>query len=521
LARQYALASARRAFTEGVLYPPHFSHYAHHFSNWSASALKNLDLEDELRKLAEEAAASENPHRVTAAAGFYGGRGDTEKAIRLYQKAYEMPGSDRRNLAYYLYQHYYQRKTKTDLEKALEMLETMRKTGNPNFSGYHQEWNYLQSKVSLLYQLDKKDEARALVRECFGKTAFSRQGYWSYSQLATHAQNAKDWALAAEVYEQMIRIMRRQPGVSQDWSTLSNFYLSCANAYAEAGEAQKAVDSLLRGLSLIPREQSQWYQQIVQETLRRSLKGKSLDAVVAEHEKQVAATGAEKPHLRLVFAEAYRQAGKTREMLRQQRIAANLMLKDVPLRRQIVDAYLGLGEKESAIEALLEWARFDAQNLEIYQRLGDLYQQMGKAEQAILAWATMAEVRPREAEGYRAYAKKLCDIKLLDEAAVAFRKAVKYRPTEFAIAEELSQVYSGLNQQDRIPALWTDGESACRKAIEDFKDDPTPWLSLGRFLVKQNRRQEARKLYEEICRRHWPRFHSETVNEASQQLHKL
>ena len=107
------------------------------------------------------------------------------------------------------------------------------------------------------------------------------------------------------------------------------------------------------------------------------------------------------------------------------------------------------------------------------------------------------------------------------KAAVAYRQAVKYRPTEYDIAAELAQVYAQLGANAKTLPLWTDGEAACRHAIENLQDDPASWLNLGRFLEAQNRKDDARKLYEQIAARRWPRFQNETYATVRERLGKL
>jgi tetratricopeptide (TPR) repeat protein len=226
--------------------------------------------------------------------------------------------------------------------------------------------------------------------------------------------------------------------------------------------------------------------------------------------------------LRVFFGDAYERQRKHRESLEQYAIAAELMTKDMDLRKKVVDGYRKLGDLDAAIRAYLSWAKLDARNIEIYKGLGDLYKEQGRNALARAAYAAMAEARPREASGRRAYAKVLMGMKDHAAAAREFRKAVRYRPTEFDIAAELADVYRKLGQTERIDDdLWAAGERACRQSIKDLPDDPLPWLSLGRFLTEQGKDAEARELYREIIKRPWPRFRNVTVSEARRRLSKL
>ncbi len=137
------------------------------------------------------------------------------------------------------------------------------------------------------------------------------------------------------------------------------------------------------------------------------------------------------------------------------------------------------------------------------------------------AYATMAEIRPREAEGHRAYARVLAEKGEYNKAITRYVAARKYRPTEFEIARELADLYRQADRKEQITELWKDGEKACRTAIENLPDDPLPWLNLVRFLKAQDRTDEARNLCRRILHRDWPRFENETRSEANKLLESL
>jgi tetratricopeptide (TPR) repeat protein len=308
-----------------------------------------------------------------------------------------------------------------------------------------------------------------------------------------------------------------------DASNVSRLYTALAGAYATQGDGQKAIDACLRGLSLIDRNQQRDYYHNLRQALLDII-GKQVpggpDAVVAHYEKTMTAEG-EMPQMRIVFGEAYREAGQEQKALSQFSIAADLLPKDTVLRKEVIDGYRRLGQQDKAEQAYLSWAKLDPQNIEVYRGLGQLYEELGRQQDAMAAYATMAEVRPREAEGHRAYGQVLVAKKYDREAVVHYLKAVQYRPTEFDIASELAGVYETLGRTDDIRAVWTNGEAACHRSMEDLPDDPLPWLNLARFLKAQGRKDEARELCQRILVRPWPRFVHETQVEAGAILGSL
>ncbi|HEY3323116.1 MAG TPA: VIT domain-containing protein [Planctomycetota bacterium] len=476
------------------------------------AVLKNMGLEEEAVALAKAAAESNDGRRVACAANFnWAHLQNGAEAKRLYQRALTLNDVDENAVA----QEFFRllsdsRRIKADWSDALEVLEKLKALKA------YDEPTYLRERARCLYAGNRTDEAREALRKVLGRREVMRRGYWELHNIADLARTASDWTLSAEVWEKAISALRRTSR-QIDPGTAGQAYGACAEAYAKAGQKDKALDCYLRGMSVVPRNTDQ-YKELTKQALKSALKGEALDKAAAEYEKDAASNGNERPHLRLAFAEGYRQAGNTAQVLHHLRIAANLLPKDTELRQQVIDGYKKASDTEAALGAYAEWAKFDPQNIEIYRGLGDFYESLGRREDALLAWATMAEIRPREAEGYRAYAQKLVSIGKHDAAAVALRHAIKYRPTEFAIVKELADAYEKLNQKEKAAELWTAGETACRKATEDFADDPQPWLDLGQFLKAQGRAADAEDHYRKILARSWPRFQRETYDEANKRL---
>ncbi|MCY3021926.1 MAG: hypothetical protein NTW87_23185 [Planctomycetota bacterium] len=480
--------------------------------------LEKLGLRDDIAAMVREAGASDDPRRVVlAAAHMQNVRDQVGEAKRLYRRALTLPGADERNILSQLYHvcAYQYGNQKPDWGDAIELLEKLK-----TLNVYNEE-QYMAERGRCLYGLKRPDEAREIYRKLLASPTYWRQGYWQMQNLAHQFEQDKDWTMATEAWELAIKLLRRQSRGQIDANMAVQFYQACAQAYGQLGDKDKALDCFLRGMSVIPRNNS-YYQQILDAALKQVLHGEALDKAVEDYEKSVASSGgAERPHLRIAFADGYRKANNPRKMLYHLGIASNLLPKDTQLRQQVIDGYKQLGDNEGALSAYCDWAKFDPQNIEVYRAMGDLYQSLGRQEEALLAWATMAEIRPREAEGYRAYAGKLTQVGQVEAAAVALRHAIRYRPTEFDISKELADVYRKLGQGERIPALWTAGETECRKAMEDFADDPLPWLNLGRFLGAQNKTQEERDLYGKILQRQWPRFQRETHDDARKRLQEM
>jgi tetratricopeptide (TPR) repeat protein len=330
--------------------------------------------------------------------------------------------------------------------------------------------------------------------------------------------------MKAECYEQGVRLMSGGDGRNYA-SQIAEYYTALGVCYVNTGAPDKAAEMFARSLAMIDRKQSDstWRYQNVRQQLVNAVAKNSpngLDDVVAYYEKNMRSNG-EMPQMRIAFALGYRESNQQEKSLAQFEIAANLLPQDASLRQEVVNGYVGLKQYGKAEQACLAWAKFDTQNIDVYKKLGELYDEMNRPQDAMMAYASMAQARPREAEGHRAYAQALVAKRMRTQAVVEYVKACRYRPTEFAIASELAALYDTPDQGQKKTQLWKDGEAACRQAMKDLPDDPLPWLNLARFLIAQDRKAEARDLCEQITKRQWPRFASESSSQAREIMSKL
>jgi tetratricopeptide (TPR) repeat protein len=477
--------------------------------------LDQLGLRAQLDGLAAEAGRSESPVSLRLVGDYLAWRGQQAEAKRLYLlAAKKAEGQERRWLLGNMYSLYRGWKPAPDWSAARDCLEERHRWG------FVDEYEYRLESGRCLYGLNRGDEARRVFRELLASHAIFRHGqeYWvpeSEIRLVGEAcEVAKDWEMAAEVYEAGLHLLaawRSDNYVEQ----LAAFSARCANAYVQAGRGDKALELCVQGLGMVPADYGYGLRSIAAQYL---LKESRRDQVIADYEKSVAAPGGrENPQLRMIFAETC-SGQQEAERLRHLSIAADLLPKDLALRKSVIDGYTRLGNHPEVIKAYLAWARTEPQNLKIYSDLGAYLKGAGRDEEAMLAWGTLAEVQPQEAEGHRAYAQILGSLGMDEAAARELRKALRSRPVEYDLACELAAVYRRLKQEQRLGPLWVEGEKACRQAIADFADDPGPWLNLGRFLKEQGRDADAREVYEQILKRSWPRFQAEAHGEAQLRL---
>ena len=480
---------------------------------------RSLKMIGEIRRLAEEAEKRKgvSVEGLQQVAQFYHSDDKRKRSEAVYRRILSLPGTNRshKQSAFgQLYSLYVSYDDTKDYGGALEMLEEWRKVGGLD------RRSYLRYRVDCLYNLKKQKDARETVRELLQIRRY-RQYYWEAEDLANVCRNHKDPAMEVACLEHALRWMRLTRQVQPEY--VSRFYAALGNAYYALNEKGKGLDAVLRGLSLINRNNNAGYYEQLRRELMELMKkdaGEDLEKMVAHYEKHML-KGGEMPQMRIAFAQAFRESGKEAEAIGQFAIAADLLPKDTSLRQEVIKGYQRLKQFDAAEAAYLSWARLDPQNIEVYRGLGAFYDARGDDKAAMAAYASMAEARPREVPGHRAYAQVLLKKDRPVDAITAYQKAIKYRPTEFSLVKELAEVLKKRNRPAQVMDLWLAGEKACRQSMEDLPDDPLPWLNLARFLNAQGKPGEARKLCRKILSRHWPRFARDTQNEANQILSQI
>jgi tetratricopeptide (TPR) repeat protein len=504
---QFALQSAARSHFSGESVP--------RFWDRDETLFRAVGLENFPERLAREAASSGDPARAFRSAKYFELRGKPAKARTLLRHCLSRGAHDPRILAR-LY----------DLSafgEEPQWHEAMRCLDSLFALGAIGEGAYLLGRSRCMYLMKDLTGGRKSGRAFMALPGSTRDGH-ALNELTRISKEAGDHGFTAEILETMIR-NKKEAGPFQSWE-VQQLYERLAAAYEIGGKLGKAEETCLRALSLVPR--NRWPHPSLQDKLLKLWLGDlfglldggdravlaRLDSVVTRHEEEVRTSGLEKPQLRLALARAYERARNPKKRLQQLRIASEHLPEDHELKRDLSRALLNQERFEEAVVVLRAWSKSDPQNLEVWEQLGNTYMNMGRRELAEMAWSSLAEARPREAAGHRAYARILSRRGDAEDAAVALRKAVRNRPTRYEIARELSACYRKLDQWVRIPPLWTEGERACREAMERFPDDPDPWLNLARFLHEQKRIGEEKSLLKKILERSWPRFQRETHSEA-------
>jgi hypothetical protein len=479
------------------------------------NCIEHLGLVDTFRKFATDALDSDDPQRVFNAAVFASYASNYKhkmfvEAERGFRKLLDMNAPH--NQKQQTYNHLYSLYTNSHFKRwtdAIEILEPWKNAGN-----LKQE-TYLHNRAYCLYKLRRNKEGREVALELLKQPNYRRY-YWNAQNIATWCREAKDYITEVECLEHGMRWMRYIGQLQPNYVT--QFYTAMGNAYRNMGETEKSYEAFLRGMSLLNRNRNDWHYRNITENLIKAMKqdakGSGPDDMVAYYEKNML-KGGEMPHMRIAFGDAYEKAGQNLKSLQQYSIAADLIPKDTSLRDKVINGFIKEGRQDLAEKEYLSWAKLDPQNIKIYKRLGELYEKMDLFRLAMSAFTSMPEARPREAEGHQEFAKILISKNKLKEAVAPYEKAVRYIPTLFSIADEYAKLQSQLGADGkRLHQIFTNGEEACRRAIEVLEDDPLPWLNLARFLKAQKRKAETQSLLKEILNKKWPRFARETRDEA-------
>jgi len=308
----------------------------------------------------------------------------------------------------------------------MEQRESFRTRGDHFFGtpeGHYATW--AETNARLLAKLGKRDDALKAYQEA--SKALGKRDYTERRGLAQGALDNGFYDFAIEEMRLALRAYeaaRRRGEASVD--DIVECYRSLAKAYQAKGEEQKAVDELLTGLTRVPEDSRGELTRDLMDIYERSGK---LDALVADYEREAAATRVEKPMLRVVFGDLYRQKEALDQALKQYRAALEVAPHYSHVRQRVVEILKEQKRPAELIEAYRQWVRAEPKRLDAYKELGRLLREDGRDEEAMRAYTAMLDALPTEAESHREMARIFADFDFGAELAM-WKKVVQFRPEE-------------------------------------------------------------------------------------------
>jgi len=169
---------------------------------------------------------------------------------------------------------------------------------------------------------------------------------------------------------------------------------------------------------------------------------RELEVLVTEHPMRE-----EVPWSRRVMGHAYARLSRWPEAIEQQRMTLAMTPHDAEARRLLVDAYNSLGvdlaQRQSFGEAIMQFRNalnYDEQNPSARYNLATAFFDAGQMKDAFAEAERALALNPTNADAHHLIGKLLALQGRLTESIVSFETAVKLRPDDAVIREDLARV---------------------------------------------------------------------------------
>jgi predicted Zn-dependent protease len=322
-------------------------------------------------------------------------------------------------------------------------------------------------QAKLLAQLKQTDEY------------FHQDGRWQEDAISSLAYGCLENHLfeqSVAYYEEVISLHQRmQPRRGIGNETLSGYYGNLSKAYAGLRKTVEAVDAACGAIvSWGPRQDRR---DDVLRVLKSVLRdAPDLDDYVAHLDKQSAEEGVDNPVVRKALGKVYFDKQQYKQAIVQLKLARELQPNDQETHENLVTCYDKLGDKQGAVDQLLESLRLSRRNISLYQDLGRRYDELEQPVSAERARTSIVEALPNESEGH-------------------------------AMLAEIRQ------QQNR----WSDAIGHWRQVAEIRSLEPTGLLKLATAQVHQKQWAAATAACGKLRARTWP----ERFRDVDRQIREL
>jgi|GEM_PF-5728832 len=364
-----------------------------------------------------------------------------EMALKYYEMALESSGLRRRNQV--LQRTVEVHKKQGEWQKALDRVNEWIKSD--------QGYNRKAQQGYFLAKLGRTEEALKAYEEASGLAGDRAQNYYNRREVGKSAFEAGLYDFAIEKLTLSLRMhdySRR--GNRADDSHMRDCYSYLAKCYRGKGEMKKAVDTLLTAVTRVREGRRRQLYDELKTTLRES---GELDQLIAEYEREAEETRTEKPVLRMIFGDIFRDQGKNDDAIRHYKAALEVAPSNADIRKRVIEllareAKRDPNRQDELIAQHRDWARYDPKNTEHYRRMGELLKRTGREAQAMRAYTTMIEAMPTEAASHRDMARIYSNMGRPDDATTMWKRVVKFRPEEPDGYRGLAQSYIRSRQPD-------------------------------------------------------------------------
>ncbi|HUW35572.1 MAG TPA: hypothetical protein VM223_28510 [Planctomycetota bacterium] len=314
-----------------------------------------------------------------------------------------------------------------------------------------------------LAKLGRMDETAAAYEDASKMLGGQRRDYGNRRQLGASAREAGlfDFAIKALNLAIWEHDLQQRGNTWRDENHLQECYRELARCYHGKGETEKAIDQLLLAQTRVAAGRRS---DIHRDLLAMFKDDAALNDYIAKYEREAAETKLEKPGLRALFGDVFREKQQWDEALRHYQAALDTAPNRGDIRERAVEILRRQNRRDELIRQYREWATYDPKNIQNYRQLGQLLKDAGRETDAMRAYSTMLEAMPTEAESHREMAGIYSRERRFPEAIAMWKKVVQYRPEEPQSYYGLAQSYAGGGQRNMANGVY---EEMLAKKWED------------------------------------------------------
>ncbi len=300
------------------------------------------------------------------------------------------------------------------------------------------------------FHTNRQADLLALLKQT--DTLFHQKDRWTETVMAGLGQSCLEnqlYAPAVAYYKELIPLHERtQPRRGIGNGILSGYYSNLALAYAGLHKTAEAVDASSAAIVSWGPNQTNRAQalEILKQVLRQA---NDLDQYVRDLDKQSAETGLQNPIVRKVLGQIYFEKEKYAQAIAQLQLAGELQPNDAETQQTLIACYDKQGDKEGAIQQLLQSVQVVRRDIKRYQELGRRLESMGQHKETERAYTSIVGVLPNESESHALLAEIREQQNRWPEAAGQWEQVARIRSLEPTGFLRLAAAQIHLQQWDK------------------------------------------------------------------------
>ena len=340
-----------------------------------------------------------------------------------------------------------------------------------------------------LSMTDRQDECRLVVQHVEASVRETSRGRLGALErplagLAEASWMSRLFDVAARLYAEVIALHKQvEPQRGSGDGVLSNYCANLAESLAALGRTAEAIDAACE--AVVSWGPSQRERLATMATLQQVLrKTTDLPGYIAQLDRETQQAGQDKPIVRIALGVVLSERREWAAAIEQFKKAALLQPNDSDVWEKLTRCYDATGNKQAAVDALLNQLELQPREIEVCRDLAQRYDELGETAEAERALTTIVELLPQEAESHTMLAEIRQGQGRWADAAVHWQRVAKLRELEPTGLINLAAIQIRLEQ-------W----QAARETLQQIKSRqwPARFDSVSEDVERLERELEGRE----------------------------